>query len=111
MHRYIIGVNGAGVVVDHINGDTHDNRKANLRTCTPKENSWNAIESKNCTSGHVGIRITPSGKFSARIMVDRKEIFLGTFQTMDEAIKARNEAEDKYRGEFAPHRCRKTEKH
>lgn len=103
MHRYILGLSEPTEIIDHINGNTLDNRKANLRRCTNTENSRNCKLSKNNTSGASGVNlIKSSGRYRARIMVNRKEIRLGHFKTFEEAKKARREAEKKYFGEFAP---------
>lgn len=81
-----------------------DNRKVNLRLCSPKENSRNLSLAKNNKTGVTGVRKTKYGKWNARITVDRKEIYLGNYDTLEEAAKARKEAEKKYFGEFAPNR-------
>lgn len=105
MHRYILGTDVCGgSCVDHINRNPLDNRRANLRLCTCGENTRNRTASPNCKSGHIGIRITPSGKFNVRITYMRKEIHIGNFDTLEEAIQARNQAEDQYHGEFGSHR-------
>lgn len=91
-----------GYVVDHINGEKTDNRKCNLRICTIKENARNVKASKNNKTGHLGISITKYGRYRARIMVDRKEISLGHYEKIEDAIKARKEAEIKYFGEYSP---------
>ena len=100
MHRYLMKAQN-GYVVDHINGNPLDNRKCNLRVCTQKQNSQNLGLSKNNTSGYPGVNKKTNGKYRSRITVDRKEICLGTFNTIEEAIKARKEAELKYFGDFA----------
>lgn len=100
--RFILGLNDNTKLVDHINGNPLDNRRNNLRICTNTENARNCKLSKNNTSGYVGVRLEKSGRWRARIMVDHKEIYLGTYETKEEAIKARQEAEKKYYGEFAP---------
>ena len=93
MHRLIMGVTSDKLVVDHINGNTFDNRKANLRVCTQKDNS------RNCKSKH-GIRLTPFGKYHARIFVNGEEKYIGSFDTYEEAFQARKMAETKWFGEY-----------
>ncbi len=56
MHRQIMGlVRGDGKIVDHINRDSLDNRRGNLRLCTYSENNKNRapIYSERCKSGHL----------------------------------------------------------
>ena len=54
MHRLIMG-NPEGMCVDHINGDTLDNRKENLRICTMSENSMNRRLRSDSQSGYKGV--------------------------------------------------------
>lgn len=82
--------------IDHINHNSLDNRIENLRICSLKENSRNRNSNK-----YKGVKITLSGKYSARITVDRKEIYLGSFNTKEEAAKAYNEAAKLYFKQFA----------
>ena len=88
--------------MDHINRDKLDNRKMNLRLCSPTENSRNISIAKNNKSGVTGVEKMSNGKWRARIMVDRKGIHLGSFKTLEEAKEARMKAEIKYFGEFSP---------
>lgn len=104
MHRYLLGAEWEGKMVDHKNHNTLDNRRNNLRICSCQENARNKSVTKNCSSGHLGIRVTAAGTYQARITHCRKEIQLGTYKTLGEAIKARNEAEDRYHGEFGNHK-------
>lgn len=90
-----------GLVVDHINGDKLDNRRTNLRICTQRQNSLNSCIPKNNKTGVTGVSLTPHGKYRARIMVNRKEIRLGHFEKIEDAIEARKLAEKKYFGEYA----------
>ena len=106
LHRFILGTKGNKVMTDHINGDRSDNRKENLRKCTQNENWKNLKVKKNNTSGHPGVEKTRSGKWSATIMVNRKEIHLGVYESKFDAINARRIAEVEYYGEFAPILCR-----
>lgn len=103
LHRFVLGLkDGDGNTVDHINGNRADNRKKNLRLCSQKENSRNMKVQKNNTSGYTGVRILNDGRYEARIMVDRKNISLGRFDTFMQAKKARIKGEIKYFGEYSP---------
>ena len=91
-----------GMVVDHMNGDKLDNRKSNLRICTPRQNAQNQRGNKG-RELPIGIRKTKAGKYVARICVDRKSIHIGTFQNIDDAVSAREKAEIQYFGVYAQH--------
>jgi len=103
MHRHLLGFPSG--VVDHINRNKMDNRKANLRIGTQRDNSRNLSIAKNNTSGATGVyRIKDSkvNNWTAEIMVNRNKVYLGRFETIDEAKKVRKQAEIKYFGEYAP---------
>lgn len=90
---------------DHIDRNELNNRKYNLRKCTKKDNNRNRSLPSNNTSGAMGVNWERRrNKWRSRIVVDEKEIYLGTFQNKEDAIKARLKAEAKYYGEFAPQR-------
>ena len=98
MHRQILGlVRGDGKVSDHINRNPLDNRKANLRVANHTINNRNrGIESTN-TSGHKGVCWDISrDKWMAHITVNDRQINLGRYDMIDEAIEARNCGEDRY---------------
>ena len=100
MHRLIMNTEN-NVVVDHINHDGLDNRKSNLRICTTAQNEWNARKSTRNTSGVKGVNFDKSRqKWRARISCNGQRFELGFFNTKEEAIQARYEAEDKLHGEF-----------
>lgn len=92
-----------GMVVDHINGNTLDNRKCNLRICTNSQNLKNRKININNTTGAKGVtwRNNKRIPYRASIMVDGKLIRLGNFSFIDDAKKAYNNAANKYFGEFA----------
>lgn len=99
-HRFVTNTPD-GMVVDHINGDTLDNRKCNLRICTEAENHRNHKIAKNNTSGCTGVSFE-SGiqKWRATIKYNGKKIELGSYSNYDDAVAARKEAEKIYFGEF-----------
>ena len=81
-------------VIDHINGDPSDNRIANLRLVDDIGNSRNAKLPVTNTSGCVGVHFSSrTNRWSAKIGVGIKDMHLGTYRTMDEAIAARKAAE------------------
>ena len=102
LHRYLINC-PEDMFVDHINRDKLDNRKENLRICTQKENNRNMSIRENSKSIARGIYQSSKTGWVARIKVDGKDIYLGTFKSFDEAYNARRQAEIDYFGEFAPH--------
>lgn len=97
MHRLILGDNDLGLVTDHINGNTLDNRKENLRFCTIEENNRN-LRAKH--DGYKGVQ-KEKKKWVANIVVDHVKHRIGLFNTPEEAALAYNEAALKYHGEFA----------
>jgi len=101
LHRLIMNALD-GDIVDHVNGDTCDNRKCNLRLCSRKENTRNMKRKCNNTSGYKGVHwAKKQRKWSAHIRVDYKVIYLGAFDTAELAYSAYCEAAKKYFGEFA----------
>lgn len=101
LHRYIMPCTDDNFI-DHINHDRLDNRRENLRICNNQENQFNRSISKNNSSGVTGVQKMKSGRWRARIMVNKKEISLGTYDSLEEAAEARRQAEIEYFGEFSP---------
>ena len=100
LHRFIMDC-PKDKVVDHVNHDPLDNRKENLRVCTHQENIMNSSLSKNNTSGITGVAWDKQhNKWRSQIKINRKSITLGLFNTKEEAIEARKQAELEYFGEY-----------
>lgn len=94
LHRFVLGVDkGDRRQVDHINGDTLDNRKSNLRVATPKENAANRGRTRRNRSGYKGVRLTPNGRWRAEVCLRGKTNphHVGMFDTAEEAARARDE--------------------
>ncbi len=78
--------------IDHEDLDKSNNRWLNLREATSTENNLNVNARKTNLLGVRGVRARHDGKgFVARIMVNQKEHHVGSFDTLEEAIKARND--------------------
>lgn len=98
LHRFIMNAPD-DMVVDHINHNRLDNRKQNLRICTARENSFNKKIGINNTSGYKGI-IKINGRYRVTISCDNIHYNLGTFNTIEEALKAYKEKELELFGEY-----------
>ncbi len=101
LHRLIMGAQ-KGQIVDHINGNSLDNRKCNLRFATAKQNSVNSKARKNNLSGHKGVSWNVAcRKWMAIIMNSGKRYYLGVFTHKDRAAMAYDRAALFLHGEFA----------
>ena len=98
LHRYIMNC-PKGVCVDHINGNTLDNRLENLRLCNHQQNMYNRKTPKTNTSGHVGVSLNRVGNWRARIKVEGREM-CKTFKNIGDAIAWREYMEKKHHKEF-----------
>lgn len=99
LHRLIMDF--PDKLVDHINGEKWDNRKEKLRVANKQQNARNHKLFASNSSGVTGVSWHSRDKnWSAYITFENKMIHLGSFQNKEDAIKARQEAELKYFGEF-----------
>ena len=101
LHRFLLRPS-EGQVVDHINGDGLDNRRINLRICSQRENARNRGVDPRNKFGLKGVSFrSDSGKWRARITVNRRGIALGTFDSKSAAAAAYDSAARLHFGEFA----------
>lgn len=103
MHRVLIGCLDKSLVVDHINHDGLDNRKNNLRSCTPSQNSKNRLPDKNGKSKYLGVAFKKkvTDRWIASIYINGKNKNLGTYDTQEEAAIAYDKMAKIVHGEFA----------
>ena len=107
LHRLIMGLPPAtetDLIVDHINHNTLDNRKENLRTVTRKENSRNGRKRPNNKTGYTGVSVPSRSTvlyYNVWICVDYKNIFVGRYFNLEQAAMAYDVSALKYFGEFA----------
>lgn len=104
LHRLIMDVvdkDTKKIHIDHINGNTLDNRKCNLRIVTPQQNAMNKNKTEYGKNSHNGVHyLKRNKKWRAYITFSGEWIHLGLFETEEEAIKVRIEAEKKYFKEY-----------
>jgi hypothetical protein len=103
MHREILGVTDPQVKVDHRNGDSLDNRRANLRKCVSGENNANSVKRRDGRSSkYKGVCWRKQyGKFQASIGVHGRTKYLGMFTDEVQAAQAYDAAAREHFGEFA----------
>ena len=93
--------------IDHIDGDTINNKLINLRYATNQENSFNQKLSVHNTSGSKGVCYDKSKKkWKSSIKLNSKSIQLGYFERIEDAIQARQIKAYELFGEF----CQSSEK-
>ena len=104
MHRVIFLMHHGWLpdCIDHIDGNPLNNKIENLRAATFNQNSHNAKLSKANSSGIKGVSWHKRhGKWNARLLINRKMMNLGLFDSIDEAKKVVTEARMKFHGAFA----------
>jgi len=89
-------------VIDHINGDSSDNRIENLRPATVSKNAMNCKLSASNTSGVKGVGWhKATAKWTAYIRIDKRHRSLGVFESFFDAVCSRRAAELAHYGEFS----------
>lgn len=101
LHRLVMNT-PHGLSTDHINGNTLDNRKQNLRICTHAQNTYNRGKANKATSIYKGVSFsTGHQRYVAVIKINRKSIHIGNFVSEDDAATAYNFMAERLHGEFA----------
>eukprot|EP01041_Mallomonas_annulata_P003285 gene3285-6504_t len=87
--------------IDHIDGNKHNNKVDNLRWCTKTENTRNRKIRTDNKTGVKGVTYyQPSKKWMAKITIDGIQIYLGLFNSIEEAKYARQEKAKLEFGDF-----------
>ena len=102
MHRIVAERAGFGTAkqIDHRDGNRLNNTRRNLRPATNAQNQMNR-HVVLARSGVKGVYANTNARWQARLMVNRKILNFGTYDTIAEAAAARRNAEREYFGEFA----------
>lgn len=83
VHRLILGLTDSKIHTDHVNGNTLDNRRCNLRACGQKQNVWNSkkIRQESATSRFKGVYKIHNRQhsFSSSVTCNGKRVKFGRF--------------------------------
>lgn len=99
MHRLLTD-KPVGKFVDHANHDRLDNRRINLRVCSNTENRRNSHKSKRNSTGYKGV-VKIGNKFTAQLGYLGKKLYLGMYNTPEEAGRAYDIKAKQLHGSFA----------
>lgn len=105
LNRFIVNATDKRFTVDHINHNTLDNRKCNLRITKPKENSQNRTScNKNNSLGIRNVFYNKNIKkkpYVVQLHINGKNKIMGNFENVEDAKECATSMREKYYGEFA----------
>ncbi len=86
MHRQILGITDPKIDCDHLNHDTLDNRRTNIRAVSHRTNTCNLKKKPQCTSMYSGVYWNKKNEmWVARIEINNKLKYLGQFEDEETA--------------------------
>lgn len=101
MHREVMNAK-EGEIIDHINCDSLDNRKSNLRVVSRSQNTWNQITHIKTSSKFKGVSWHKDRrKWQAYVTKDYKTYYLGLHEMEEDAARAYDKKAKELFGEFA----------
>lgn len=101
VHRFLMGVDeDPTAVVDHINGNTLDNQRDNLRLVTRQQNTHNSRPRQTKSCAYKGVYFA-RGKYRTRISYKGKRLSAGSFDLAEDAAKAYDKKAKELFGEYA----------
>lgn len=105
LHREIakrMGLAIDGAMVDHIDGDSLNNRRSNLRVATRSQNAHNSAKRRTNKSGHKGVHWSAGNRrWYVSIRLHGKSRHIGGFHQIEDAVAAYAAAAKELHGEFA----------